>query len=92
MYQLKGYDKKPFENTFFENTIKYTNLPAGNYELVVFLKDANGNVSKSSNFSFEIEEVFWKKTKNIILFSLLLLAFIYSFYRIRIRYILYQKT
>lgn len=92
VYQLKGYDVTPLENSFFENTIKYTNLPAGNYELVVFLKDANGSVSKSSRFSFEIEEVFWKKTKNIVLFSLLLLALIYGFYRIRIRYILNQKN
>lgn len=92
VYKLKGYDQKWYENSFLENTIKYTNLPAGKYEFEVFLKDANGSVSKSSVFSFEIEEVFWKKTKNIILFSLLLLALIYMVYRIRIHYLLNQKN
>lgn len=90
-YQLSGYDKIWYENSF-DNPIRYTKLPDGTYTLQV-KSVYNNQVSKHvSAFTFTIKSVFWKTKWFIIGFILFLGIVIYAIYFFRLKYLLKQKN
>lgn len=56
---LEGYDEK-WINTNADRTISYQNLPAGNYTLFARVKDSSGKVVGSTEYSFRINNPWYK--------------------------------
>ena len=92
VYQLKGYDENWYSTDYYNNTIKFTKLPAGKYEFRVKLKDDSQVSNQIETFCFEVETVFWKKWPFILGLILLGIIGFILFYRIRIRYVLRKKN
>lgn len=90
-YQLKGYDDKWYTSSF-ENPIRFTHLPAGNYELNIKSIYNNSISQKVTKYAFEIKSVFWKTTEFIIVSFLTLVIISFCIYYFRIRFLLAKKN
>ena len=92
VYQLKGYDENWYTTDYYDNTIKFTKLPAGKYEFRVKLKDDSQVSNQIETFCFEVETVFWKKWQFILLVIFIITLCVILYYRMRIRYLLRKKN
>lgn len=84
-YYLEGYDNDWIYNGT-NNSLRYDNIPAGNYLLKIKGSDANGLWSKNTiEIPVKVNEVFYKSYWFIILcFSVLgILVFIFNRYRLK---------
>lgn len=92
VYQLKGYDENWYTTDYYNNTIKFTKLPAGKYEFRVKLKDDSQISNQMETFCFEVETVFWKKWQFIVGAILVITCSVVMYYRSRIRYLMRKKN
>jgi two-component sensor histidine kinase len=82
-YKLDGYDKEWIDANQ-RNYVSYTNVPAGQYNLLVkYIKQGN-TIGAVTKMGIDIEGPFWKKGWFITGITLLLMGIIYSLYRYRI--------
>ncbi len=91
-YQLEGYDTKWYTTNISNNKIRYSQLPDGNYTLKVRAIYNNFISNNITKYSFEIESVFWKTKKFILLLIVALLGIVFIFYKLRIRFIVSKKN
>ncbi|MEE9430757.1 MAG: triple tyrosine motif-containing protein [Melioribacteraceae bacterium] len=81
-YYLKGYEDE-YSNWTKETQKDYTNLSAGTYQFYVRGKDIYGSISDEDFFEFVILPPWYQATSAYIIYSILLLASIFSIDRIR---------
>ena len=68
-YLLEGLDDD--WSTWSTKTLKeYTNLPSGEYTFKIRAKNANGQITESNDFEFEIAQPWYASTTAIIIYSL----------------------
>ena len=79
-YQLKGYDVGWKSNESGE--LSYTNLPNGNYDLLVYVQNSSGIKSKIKDYHFSIQTYFFQTWWFITLVIFTLLWISYGIYKI----------
>nr|WP_184543064.1 hybrid sensor histidine kinase/response regulator [Mucilaginibacter sp. FT3.2]MBB6230327.1 signal transduction histidine kinase/ligand-binding sensor domain-containing protein/DNA-binding response OmpR family regulator [Mucilaginibacter sp. FT3.2] len=90
-YQLVGFDKG-WNYVGTKNNATYTNLPAGNYTLVVKSRNSDGKWSKHQlSLSLTVLPPFWLTWWFISLCIVALVALIYGLYRAKVNNIEEQK-
>ncbi|WP_396163680.1 histidine kinase [Flavobacterium sp.] len=90
-YQLEGYDKKWYISTF-DNPIRYTKLPSGEYVLKVKSVYNNQSSNYSNTYKFQIQTEFWKTKEFIFILVLLFGLVAYAIYHFRLKFLLQQKN
>ena len=73
---LKGYEKKPSEWKT-ENVKEYTNLPQGDYSLIVRAKNSNDIILGEIVIPFEVKAPFYLTPFAFIYYAILLISLIY---------------
>ncbi len=83
-YYLDGFDK---DTSAWTNLAKkeYTNLSDGEYEFIVQAKNEFGKVAESASFKFEILTPIYRQWWAIIIYVLLLVALVRTFFIWRLR-------
>jgi signal transduction histidine kinase/ligand-binding sensor domain-containing protein len=89
-YKLEGEDRDwhPVEN---RQQINFTLLPPGEYKFLVRARNEQGNYSKITSLSFTILPPFWQTTWFYALVVLIIAAFLYYLYRLRINRLLHVE-
>jgi ligand-binding sensor domain-containing protein/two-component sensor histidine kinase len=83
-YMLEGLDKD-WHSIDFNNRLRFSNLPRGNYRLKIKAINAAGVVSAPTEFKFSVNPPFWKTWWFITFCLLLTFSIIYVVYRYRLR-------
>ncbi len=73
---LKGYEKSP-SAWKLENTKEYTNLPQGNYTLIVKARDSNNNLLGEIQLPFKINPPFYLTPFAYIYYAILLASLVF---------------
>ena len=84
-YRLRGFNKNKWSPYTKERKATFSNLPAGKYTFEVKSIGQNGTVSdQTANFTFKVEQVWYKKIWIIGIFSLSTIALVTVVIRKRI--------
>lgn len=90
-YLLEGYDKKWYTSTF-DNPIRFTKLPSGDYILKIRVIYNNVPSKELTTYRFTIKTKFWKRKEFIIFFVILTGLISYLIYFFRLRFMMQQKN
>ena len=89
-YQLEGFDNG-WSAPSTLNSVRYNNIPPGNYRLLVRAKTTRGDWKGQLAIPIKIQEAYYKSLWFLLLCGLILLGAIYAFYQYRIYRILQRE-